>query len=366
MASAAKPDYNYYPGRSTSHIFYHDNNGNQRILTLRPSPTTPPPVPVFPTVEGALSVCASSRGFTICCDKARSNLYYFVNPFAAGATEEQPHSIGPLGAEHTRPRYPDPPGDVDLVLVLYMQPEPPSGRLRSRRFHIIRAVPEGDEPGLYTFQAYYSATDRWVSHRGISLMKGREIVPNSGVSCSQFAYWLTRNPSSVLKVDITASNDKMISFLDLPPDPPADARMQLGRVGDDMLGLVIVNKARSTVELYTRGLGDRRWGMPDIFIVVIDRAAAAAVWSWEREDGALVLVCKEMPWPIRFESFKMEALLWVAGDVVVLERNAKLKSLYFLNVVAREQPPSIIDDGLPHVSHHLIPTKYTWGFVEVS
>ena len=182
------------------------------------------------------------------------------------------------------------------------------------------------------------------------LQDQRDIVLNTGVSCGGFAYWLTANPRSVLRFDIMAGNvNNMTSFLELPP-APADARMQLGRVGNGMLGLVIVNGADSIprVELYTRGIYENRWGDRHYFGVEIDRGAANTEVVRVR-DGVPLLVFREMPRPMRFESFKVEALLWAAGKLVLVERSALQRNLYAMVLLDCAAPAAIVG-GLPHVS----------------
>ena len=98
-------------------------------------------------------------------------------------------------------------------------------------------------------------------------------MPDTGISCGLFAYWLTMNPRSVLRFDNT-SNSGMISFLGLPRViPPTEmVRMQLGRAGNS-LGLVIVSETASTVELYTHPLPEAEnvWRGPGVFNVEIER-----------------------------------------------------------------------------------------------
>jgi len=106
---------------------------------------------------------------------------------------------------------------------------------------------------------------------------------------------------------------------------------------------------------------ESKWGDRDYFYVEIDPATNTVVGCVR--DGVLVLVCREMPRPMRIRELQDGgAALGGGGDVVVLERNAIERNLlYAMKVVASDQPASIVD-GLPHVSHHLIPTNYRWWF----
>jgi len=148
----------------------------------------------------------------------------------------------------------------------------------------------------------------------------------------------------------------MISFLELPRViPPAEqVRIQLGRAGDS-LGLVIVSETASTVELYARPLAtENLWAGPVVFNVEIQADANKACCPGQ---GA-TLVCREMPWPMRFESFKMESLLWVSGEVVMLESSTTHDSLYRVWAFSVVDAPETIIDSLPHVCNHLLPLAF--------
>jgi len=128
--------------------------------------------------------------------------------------------------------------------------------------------------------------------------------------------------------------------------------MQLGRAGDS-LGLVIVSKTSSTVELYTRPLpvAENVWRGPVVFNVEIEADANMAC----RPGEGATLVCREMPRPMRFESFKMESLLWVSGEVVMVEISTTDQNWYRIWVLPVGDAPATIIEGVPHVCNHLLP-----------
>ena len=70
------------------------------------------------------------------------------------------------------------------------------------------------------------------------------------------------------------------------------------------------------------------------------------------------MICREMPWPMRFDSFKMEALLWVSGEVVMLENSATHQNLYQIWVLPVGEAPATIIDGVPHVCSQLLPLAF--------
>ena len=134
--------------------------------------------------------------------------------------------------------------------------------------------------------------------------------------------------------------------------------MQPGRAGNS-LGLVIVSETASTVELYTYPLpvAENVWQGPMVFNVEIEADANIAC---RPGDGA-TLVCREMPRPMKFESFKMESLLWVSGKVVMLENNATQQNLYQIWELPVGEVPATIIEGVPHVCSHVFPMTFDWG-----
>ena len=74
-------------------------------------------------------------------------------------------------------------------------------------------------------------------------------------------------------------------------------------------------------------------------------------------EGA-TLTCREMTWPMRFESFKMESFLSVSREVVMLESSTTQQNLYRIWVLSAGEVLVTIINGRPHVCNHLLPLTF--------
>lgn len=303
-------DYKFYPGVSLTSILYRDDNGAQQELLLHPN------LPCSRLPLHAPVVWSSSNGLLI-CGNWLSN-FCIVNPDLTEFTFGCRCLPAPPKVYYSR--------NTCVVLAIDLS------KSGAHVFHVICAVCEG--PSTYIFDTYSSSTDAWVPGERIHMQQGLHPLPNTGVSCGRFAYWLTER--SVLRYDVMGQTmEETLSFIPLP-ECPERARMQLGRVRDK-LNLVIVDEVRSRVVWYALHEGN--------------------VNEWERVE--VLKVVGGIPRPIRFESFKMEMMFWREGEVLGLERNASHPSNFVgLQLQSSVRMPVSLADGLPYVRTFLLPDAF--------
>lgn len=367
-AAADAAGFAYRPGYSTTTIFFKHEE-TLRQLAWRPTPIHP----LIPANldRTAISLCASSKGL-VAWHHRITNHYYVGNPFVDSFSEEQQQEDDDEEEEED-----DDDDDDDVGLAYGHFPlQPPPRYHHPDRTHVVLAVhrpaaaPSSiwllicavhQSDSIYTFDTFSSDTDAWDSLTRIDLQDGRTIVPNSGISCGRIAYWLIGGPfgmlPSVLRYDHFGKNlMKIGSFLELPPGVPLGARMQLGRVGNRP-GLAVVDEDASTLELYTLQRPHSRpqdpWTRIQRFRVQLQDVDT----DWGGDEG--VIVCRAMPMPIRFDSFKVELPLWVQGRVVVLHNstNDPRGSYQLLLTVHRDVPAGIVH-GVPHVCTSNLPRDF--------
>lgn len=223
----------------------------------------------------------------------------------------------------------------------------------------------------HTFSFYNSLNCRWASSRYFDL-RDQIIIRNTGVSCSNKAHWLlgkegSQNPLCLLSVGFSSEDcsvTKVTTELPFQGPLPPSSRMQLGSVRNK-LGAVVVDEAKSTVQLYIRQRDNETppWTLFESFNVQLIAAdgeennqGGPAIASWTQEN--MTIVCQSMPRPIRFQSLKrVELLFWVQGRVMVLENSTRNIHRYRMTMLPEEASAGIID-GLPHVLTSLNPRDH--------
>lgn len=143
-------------------------------------------------------------------------------------------------------------------------------------------------------------------------------MPNTGVSCCGVAYWLTEMPPWMLRYDVVNNSMALLNLSVSVPSP--ETRLQLGTVADTV-GIVIITEAM--VVLYLLNDTREQWFWELLSFLNVELRPDAD-WdnvenSWDRGN---TIICREMPWPIRFESYKVGVLLWVDGRLIVWESNS--------------------------------------------
>lgn len=297
----------YVPGRSMSTVFL-PQNGQPLFASLQlgSSTSSDPGLPPF------FIVSASSGGLVL--SRGPWSSYCVSNP-STGACSLLPRPPGP--------HYPGSP----LAIVR----DGPS-------YHVVCAVSRGHEDS-HSFSVFSSARGAWCSSKVEFALA--PIVPNSGVSCSGFAYWRTES-RMILEYDVLADQARTL----VPPAKPCEAgyRWQLGRAGEKKLCCVLV--MGSNLEVYELGVKDQWALLCSIGIEVSEEG------EW---DGREPIVCRRLPRALRFESHELEVLLLVDGKLVVLGlENRRMRVVQF------EKPaPDRCDDYVVCINDSLASVDFT-------
>ena len=346
------PGYRYHFWSSTSNLFFENNDGLPCFmywhqignLSLR-----------LPPLDIMTTVCSSSRGLIACRDPFFN--YYIGNPLAEGRNAYI--SLPPSPRTHTS-------DDTSVVLATDIL-----GNDEPIAFHLICAVRV--KANTYTFDTYSSILGDWLSTEPQALRA--EICRNTGVSCGRMAYWLIEQAGVLAEVVEFDALSKLIRYLGLPCTykilVESSSELQLGRVRN-MLGLVMVRKRpKPRVELHVHG--ENRWRRFDS--LGIDIQADTETLDWVGQNiareflqrtttvGPLLagtIVTREMPRPLRFESSKMEVLLWVDGWLIVWEMSGINGSLVTQVVLCPVTggTPARFANAIPHVCTTWLPDKF--------
>ena len=348
--------YEYHLGSSTSNIFVENDNGSQVYLLWLRNPFVDSSHFHFPLLYTRFTLCSSSQGLISCRDSLSN--YYIGNPFAQG---QNAYILLPP-PPRTHHSY-----HTSVVLATeFVEDAAPLA------FHLICAVRVMAK--TYIFDTYSSLDGRWFSNLWVLRS---EIYANTGVSCGGTAYWVCEQRGVSCGVVGFDAVSKKIRNLELPYPYQIFAESmsepQLGRVGN-RLGLVVVRQRPSPgVELHVHGEnGWEHYTSLGVDICAADTARmgwvahnniaprTSTVGGLHRPAGRIV--CRELPRPLRFESFKMEVLLWVDGWLAVWvnssddPRRDRVHMARILEVGSRM--PSRFVDAIPHVRSSWLPGHF--------
>ncbi|XP_009394621.3 uncharacterized protein LOC103980062 [Musa acuminata AAA Group] len=304
---------------AVSGVFFH--TAASKLRGSRPSyapfgrlPTdlADPSLAFLPTAASARS---SSRGLLLLVGPWST--YYVCNPATA--------------KWRTIPRPPRPHlycRTPSLALALVNLPDGPA------RFYVVCADMD-ESAGGYRFQIFSSPSGTWQEWFAVTT-SADPIVPCSGVSAAGVAYWRTSAPA-VLAYDPEADKARV-----LPPPPgcgDAGGPWELGEAGEDGR-LCCTCVTESAVVVYRLGPSDE-WSILDSLPVTVVGGDEAV----EQESG-VPIACRAPPRPLRFESTKLEVVLWVDGHVLTVD----LESHRVREVQFDGPAPGDVEDLVSYVS----------------
>lgn len=334
----AEDGYGYHPFRSTAAFFHNSNGANPGLLNLRPGHPLPPDLDLA-FIPQPFTILSSSRGF-ILCRCLTNGSYHLFDPL-------YPPVVG-------HKRIPDPPNPhpADTPAVVIVRPE--------RDYKIVCAVDAGVAGCRFdTFDSYYGIWTMDICSPPIRLLT------NTGVSWVTRACWLiAAPPQGVVMYDADTSAPNYA----LPPqDFGQDARLQLGRIGE-RLGLVVVEDSSARVYRLI-DVQTKVWELVcSVELQMLLGRNAAGVGSITNGHLSPMIVSRQIPQPLRFESFKVEVLFLVDGRLVLWESTDEDHMISRVVTAIQGPPANVLPiplafaDGcaVPFVISDTIPPAGVW------
>ncbi|CAL9750920.1 unnamed protein product [Musa acuminata subsp. burmannicoides] len=303
---------------AVSGVFFH--TAASKLRGSRPSyasfgrlPTdlADPSLAFLPTAASARS---SSRGLLLLVGPWST--YYVCNPATA--------------KWRTIPRPPRPHlycRTPSLALALVNLPDGPA------RFYVVCADMD-ESAGGYRFQIFSSPSGTWQEWFAVTT-SADPIVPCSGVSAAGVAYWRTSAP----QCSPTIPRPTRRGCSAAPGCGDAGGPWELGEAGEDGR-LCCTCVTESAVVVYRLGPSDE-WSILDSLPVTVVGGDEAV----EQESG-VPIACRAPPRPLRFESTKLEVVLWVDGHVLAVD----LESHRVREVQFDGTAPGDVEDLVSYVS----------------
>ncbi|KAH7689914.1 hypothetical protein IHE45_02G013500 [Dioscorea alata] len=205
------------------------------------------------------------------------------------------------------------------------------------QFHLVCAV---YIQGMYQFETYSSGSALWRSSIQEIPCSG-EIMPSSAVSACGKAYWRTTD-GVIVGFDPVIGDSRVI---ERPDGIGSSARWQLGEAGD-RLCCVVVQASSVEIHVYEASNG---WTLVGSIAVVSPEKEEEDGEEEEEEDWVIggTIVCRETPWPLRFQSADPQAVLWVDGRVLAVDLASWRVRAVRIDGAA---PDASIDDYVAHIN----------------